>query len=101
LQDNPRVWLLLFELYCRKFTKRDPEATKIKDALFANAGLLEIEATLWEYKTKLAASITRLRIQSNALVLSQLLPKHLQDNKVALAVSSPILTGWVNNFQDR
>jgi hypothetical protein len=81
--------------------KRDPEATKIKDELFAFAELLEIEALLWEYKTKLAASITRLRIQSNALVLAQLLPRHLQDNKVALAVSSPILTGWVNNFQQQ
>jgi hypothetical protein len=91
----------MFELYCRKFNKRNPEATKIKDKLFVEPKLLEIEAILWSCKTKLAASMTRLRIQSNALVISELLPKHLQDNKVALAVSCPILTGYVNNFKEK
>lgn len=59
----------------------------------------EIEDKLYASKTKLAASITRLRVQNNALHLSQLLPVHLQDAKVAVAVSYPILTGWINTFK--
>lgn len=61
--------------------------------------ITDIERKLYKCKTKLAASITRLRVQNNALHLSQLLPIHLQDAKVAVAVSYPILTGWINTFK--
>ena len=61
--------------------------------------ILDIEAKLYECKTKLAANITRLRVQNNALHLSQMLPVHLQDAKVAIAVSYPIISGWINRFK--
>lgn len=35
-----RVWLLLFDLNLRHFTRRDPEETKKKDILYEDANLL-------------------------------------------------------------
>uniref|UniRef100_A0A336M9L1 CSON014079 protein n=1 Tax=Culicoides sonorensis TaxID=179676 RepID=A0A336M9L1_CULSO len=100
-EDLFRVWLMLFDLYLRKFSKRDPVCIPLKNQLFSEANLLDIEEKLFKSKTKLAASITRLRVQNNALHLSQLLPVHLQDAKVAVAVSYPVLTGWINTFKVR
>jgi len=50
-------------------------------------------------KTKLAASITKIRIEKQALNLQYLLPSHLRDEKVARAVTNPIITGWFNKFK--
>lgn len=47
----------------------------------------------------MAASIARLRIKNSALRLMELLPPHLQDDKVAIATANPIVTGWVNPFK--
>lgn len=49
----------------------------------------------------MAASISRLRIRNNALTLAQLLPLHLQDDKVAVAAANPIVSGWINSFKQR
>jgi len=39
-----------------------------------------------------------MRIQVGALRLSQLLPIHLQNEKVAIAAANPVVTGWINPF---
>lgn len=36
---------------------------------------------------------------SSALNLMELLPPHLQDDKVAIATANPIVTGWMNPFK--
>lgn len=54
---------------------------------------------LWNNRIALAASLSRLRIKSSALGLKDLLPLHLQDEKVSLAAASPIVTGWVNPYK--
>ncbi|CAG9806104.1 unnamed protein product [Chironomus riparius] len=58
-----------------------------------------IETCLDKMKTKLAASITKIRIEKQALNLQYLLPSHLRDEKVARAVTNPIITGWFNKFK--
>lgn len=66
----------------------------LKRFLFA-----DIETCLDKMKTKLAASITKIRIEKQALNLQFLLPVHLRDEKVARAVTSPIISGWLNRFK--
>lgn len=53
---------------------------------------------LWQHRVRLAASISRMRIGVGALRLSQLLPIHLQNEKVAIAAANPVVTGWINPF---
>lgn len=60
----------------------------------------DIETCLDKMKTKLAASITKIRIEKQALNLQYLLPVHLRDEKVARAVQTPIITGWLNKFKE-
>lgn len=60
---------------------------------------IDIETCLDKMKTKLAASITKIRIEKQALNLQFLLPPHLRDEKVARAVTNPIITGWFNKFK--
>jgi hypothetical protein len=38
--EATRVWLLLFDLYIRKFEKRKPELVELKDELFKEADIL-------------------------------------------------------------
>lgn len=59
----------------------------------------DIETCLDKMKTKLAASITKIRIEKQALNLQFLLPVHLRDEKVAFQVTSPIISGWINKFK--
>lgn len=60
---------------------------------------LDIEYCLEEMNTKLAASITKIRIEKQALDLQSLLPIHLRDEKVARAVCNPVISGWINRFK--
>jgi hypothetical protein len=39
-QDLPRVWLLLYDLYLRTFSKRKPELLPLKDKLFKESEML-------------------------------------------------------------
>lgn len=65
-----------------------------------NKGLfVEIERCLEGNSVKIAAALTRIRIQNSAYSLITLLPPHLQDDKVAVVVSNPIITGWINTFR--
>ncbi len=52
-----------------------------------------------EMTNRLAASITKIRIEKQALDLQSLLPIHLRDEKVARAVTNPIISGWLNRFK--
>lgn len=51
---------------------------------------------IWHNRVYLAAAISRIRIKNNALTLAEMLPSHLQDEKVAKAIANPIVTGWIN-----
>lgn len=60
---------------------------------------VEIHKHIWNDRVHLAASVSRLRIKNGALSLLEMLPTHLQDDKVAIATANPIVTGWVNPFK--
>lgn len=90
------VWLLFYDLYHRSFKKRDTKSTAISEKLFLDAGLNVTENALCSLTIKLAASISRLRIEYNALSLSDLLPRHLRDEKVAAQSTKDTVTCWVN-----
>lgn len=62
-------------------------------------GSIAIFDNIWNNRIHLAASISRLRIKNSALSLMELLPPHLQDDKVAIATANPIVTGWINPFK--
>ena len=68
--------------------------------IFGNFSFEDIESCLDEMKTKLAAAITKIRIEKQALSLQFLLPIHLRNEKVAKAVTNPIITGWVNKLMN-
>lgn len=100
----------------RHFEQRDPEETIRKIRLFQEADLLGkyinfrslaftktvpisvIDESLWRHRVRLAAALSRLRIKNGTLSLCDLLPPHLQDEKVAIASANPIVSGWINPF---
>lgn len=64
------VWLLLYDMMGRKFTSHPQVATiQIRSRIFEAAGLNEIEQALLKSKTKIAASVSRLRISGSAVTL--------------------------------
>ena len=67
--------------------------------MFFSFSFADIETCLDKMKTKLAASITKIRIEKQALNLQFLLPVHLRDEKVARATLNPIISGWINKFK--
>ena len=90
------IWLLFYDLYHRAFKKRETAVVAAATRLFHEAGLTAAESALWEFRTKLAAAVARLRIQHNALSLSDLLPAHLRDDKIQGYGSTTPVTCWVN-----
>nr|CAD7409242.1 unnamed protein product [Timema poppensis] len=94
-KQTNQVWLLLYDLYKRRFLPRDPHEEEARAELFDSCGLTELDAHLWSQHVRLAAAVARLRIKNNALKLSQLLPPHLRDEKVIALDEAPV-TGWVN-----
>lgn len=123
LVHKSRIWLILFDLYLRHFTKREAQERIKQRYLYEEADLNStvffclsynfntyinflnispvIHKLIWSHKINLAASISRLRIKNGALKLAHLLPIHLQDDKVAIAAANPIVTGWINPFKTR
>lgn len=111
---------MLFELYDRHFRNRNSEYQAEQMQLYKEAEVtgngnslslyehlpghsrfafsIEIADVLWQHRIRLAASISRMRIGVGALRLSQLLPIHLQNEKVAIAAANPVVTGWINPF---
>lgn len=63
--------------------------------MFEECELTTTENILWKERVKLAAAIARLRIDKSALKLSDLLPKHLRDEKLNNQDTTPV-TCWVN-----
>ncbi|XP_076225467.1 uncharacterized protein LOC116430442 [Nomia melanderi] len=96
------VWLLLYDMQGRKFSRRgEIAAVEERERVFQTAGLMDIEAALLESKTHLAASISRLRIRGSALTLGELLPARLRviegvawGGKLETAAFA---SGWVNS----
>ncbi|KAM7356317.1 putative methyltransferase NSUN7 [Cochliomyia hominivorax] len=97
-QNENLVWLMLYELNERAFQQRSSEDVKKQNNLYKQMNIKDLADSLWTSRTKLAASISRMRIKYGALQLSQLLPIHLQNEKVAMAATSPVVTGWINPF---
>ncbi|XP_063232275.1 putative methyltransferase NSUN7, partial [Bacillus rossius redtenbacheri] len=89
------VWLLLYDLYNRGFA--DVQDKAVRQRLFADCGLTDVDCCLTQQQVRLGAAIARIRIKNNALKLSQLLPTHLRDEKVVALDEAPV-TGWVNSF---
>ncbi|EDW73328.2 uncharacterized protein Dwil_GK17491 [Drosophila willistoni] len=98
VEDEQRIWLMLFELYDRQFKGRNSEDQPLQLQLYKESQVTEIANVLWQHRIRLAASISRMRIRVGALRLSQLLPIHLQNEKVAIAAANPVVTGWINPF---
>ncbi|KAH8395209.1 hypothetical protein KR222_002383 [Zaprionus bogoriensis] len=98
INDEQRIWLMLFELYDRHFRIRNSELHEEQAQLYQQADVTVHAAVLWQHRIRLAASISRMRIAVGALRLSQLLPIHLQNEKVAIAAANPVVTGWINPF---
>ncbi|KAL2743033.1 putative methyltransferase NSUN7 isoform X3 [Vespula maculifrons] len=92
------VWLLLYDMQGRKFSRRGDIVTiKARDKIFKTVGLKDIENALLEVRTHLAASISRLRIAGSALTLDKLLPKHLRTGEgIVWSEGDTIASGWIN-----
>ncbi|KAF7393636.1 hypothetical protein HZH68_010455 [Vespula germanica] len=109
------VWLLLYDMQGRKFSRRGDVVTiKARDQIFKTVGLKDIENALLEVRTHLAASISRLRIAGSALTLgklyfyshknifkvmivNKLLPKHLRTGEgIVWSEGDTIASGWIN-----
>ncbi|XP_011299529.1 uncharacterized protein [Fopius arisanus] len=95
------VWLLLYDMQGRKFS-RSPQVAiqEARDNAFKEAGIQDIEDALVERKTRLAASVSRLRIGGSALTLEHLLPIHLRNSTgVSWTDENAIASGWVNTLK--
>ncbi|KAI4493120.1 hypothetical protein M0802_009670 [Mischocyttarus mexicanus] len=94
------VWLLLYDMQRRKFSRRGDIVTiKTRDQIFKAMGLKDIENALLEVRTHLAASMSRLRIAGSALTIDKLLPKHLRsidEDGIVSSEESAIASGWIN-----
>ncbi|XP_031772261.1 uncharacterized protein LOC100871303 isoform X4 [Apis florea] len=96
------VWLLLYDMQGRKFSKPrfDNTTFEEREKIFKAAGLTDIDHALSEMKIHLAASISRLRIRGSALKLDELLPSHLRDIEgVTWGVQTAVASGWINTLK--
>ncbi|XP_076649535.1 uncharacterized protein LOC143357149 [Halictus rubicundus] len=96
------VWLLLYDMQGRKFSRRgEIDAVEEREKIFQAAGLMDIEEALLDAKTHLAASISRLRIRGSALSLDKLLPARLRSIEGVAwgeqAEAAALASGWVNS----
>lgn len=67
------VLLLLYDMQGRKFARLGSKsAIAEREKAFILAGLKEVEDSLLEAKTRLAASVSRLRIGGSALTLGEI-----------------------------
>uniref|UniRef100_A0A1A9WQ06 SAM-dependent MTase RsmB/NOP-type domain-containing protein n=1 Tax=Glossina brevipalpis TaxID=37001 RepID=A0A1A9WQ06_9MUSC len=98
VNDQYIVWLMLYELHQRSFQNRSADESQQQQELYKAVRISDVAESIWKFRTKLAASIARMRIEYCALSLSELLPIHLQNDKVAKAILNPLVTGWINPF---
>ncbi|CAL7936169.1 unnamed protein product [Xylocopa violacea] len=86
----------------RKFARSQLKTStfEVREKAFKDAGLTDIENSLLEVKTHLAASISRLRIRNSALNLDELLPTHLRViGGVTWGEQATIVSGWINTIK--
>ncbi|XP_043461228.1 uncharacterized protein LOC122497899 isoform X3 [Leptopilina heterotoma] len=95
------VWLLLYDMQGRKFARLGSKLIIAeRERAFNLAGLKDVEDCLLETKTRLAASVSRLRIGGSALTLDDLLPSHLKSAEgIYWNEESQIASGWVNSMK--
>lgn len=89
------AWLLLYELHVRRYRERSASEREECVREFPEP-LPDLDAALWRLRIKLAAAVSRLRIARSALRLTDLLPPHLRDERVARGRLLAPLTAWVN-----
>lgn len=82
----------------RKFTRSVQTAVfEARKRAFQLAKLQDIEDSLLEAKTRLSASISRLRIGGSALLLERLLPIHLRNtDSICWSDNESLASGWIN-----
>lgn len=96
LERKRIVWLLLYDMQGRKFARPNSTAAiERRKQGMKEAGLLEIEEALIGMKTKLAASMSRLRISGSALNLGEL---HKFSQLISMNVSTTLNSKLKNNF---
>lgn len=92
------VWLIAFDYYRNKFKPR--KLDEKETISFKNMKLLEIADTLKEIKIQLAASFSKFKIKHCALSLSDMLPRHLRNERFKKS-SETIISCWINTFLTR
>ncbi|XP_048515246.1 putative methyltransferase NSUN7 isoform X2 [Athalia rosae] len=95
------VWLLLYDMQGRKFGRRgEVNEVAARERAFEEAGLKDVEDALMGTRTRLAASVSRLRIGGSALNLGELLPQHLRTAEgVVWGENGGVASGWVNTLK--
>ncbi|XP_048102654.1 putative methyltransferase NSUN7 [Alosa alosa] len=88
------VMVMLFDLMDRKFLPREPIRADKEDPM---GEVKQVEACLLRFKTKLAASLARLRIKENLLTIADTLPDRVKI-KDERAHTLPV-HAWVNTFK--
>lgn len=79
------VWLLLYDMQGRKFARLGNKlAIAERERAFNLANLKYVEDCLLETKTRLAASVSRLRIGGSALTLGKMLKL---ENKLKIKIN--------------
>lgn len=93
------VWLMSFDYYRNKFKPRKLDE-KESSSFTTLKLLIEIENSLKEIKIQLAASFSKFKIKHCALSLSDMLPKHLRNERFKKA-SETLISCWINTFLTR
>lgn len=93
------VWLMSFDYYRNKFKPRKLDEKETLQS-FKTLKLLEIADVLKEIKIQLAASFSKFRIKYCALSLSDMLPRHLRNERFKKS-SETIISCWINTFLTR
>lgn len=92
------VWLMSFDYYRNKFKPRKLDEREILN--FKSLKLIEIADILKEIKIQLAASFSKFRIKHCALSLSDMLPRHLRNERFKKS-SETVISCWINTFLTR
>ncbi|KAL4119810.1 hypothetical protein QTP88_012576 [Uroleucon formosanum] len=92
------VWLMSFDYYRNKFKPRKLDEKEILS--FNKLQLIEIADILKEIQIQLAASFSKFRIKHCALSLSDMLPRHLRNERFKKS-SETVISCWINTFLTR
>ncbi|KAL2098222.1 hypothetical protein ACEWY4_007429 [Coilia grayii] len=87
------VMVMLFDLVDRKFLPREA----VRDERGPVQDVKQVEACLLRFKTKLAASLARLRIKQNLLTIADTLPESVKTKEER--ARTLLVHGWVNTLK--